>query len=101
MIQGTIIQFSGTTFGGLVGGGFSGTVTATATSGNILTLNTTNNLALGQPIQFSGTIVGGPVLGVTYYILSISGNNITITSISGSSTPFTICLLYTSPSPRD
>jgi len=90
MIQGTIIQFSGTTFGGLVGGGFSGTVTATATSGNILTLNTTNNLALGQPIQFSGTIVGGPVLGVTYYILSISGNNITITSISGSSTPFTI-----------
>jgi len=89
---GQIIEFSGSTFGGLVGGGFSGSVTATATTGNLFTLNTVNNLVVGQPITFSGSIVGGPTLGVTYYILSINTgtNQITFTSLSGSSTPFTV-----------
>ena len=60
------------------------TAVASAGSGDTITLNSTINLAVGNPIKFTGTVFGNVVSGSTYYIKTINGNNITISeTLSG------------------
>jgi len=55
-------------------------VTSTTDIGDIITVNSTANLYIGQPIEFVGTIVGGVTAGVEYYVKTINGLNITIST---------------------
>jgi hypothetical protein len=52
---------------------YTRTVSATAVTTNLVTLNTTTNLNVNDPIIFSGTTQGGLLEGVIYYIKSIPG----------------------------
>jgi hypothetical protein len=58
------------------------TKTATNTTAliNQITLNNTTGLFVNDTITFTGSAFGGISTGVTYYITSITGNNITISS---------------------
>jgi hypothetical protein len=55
-------------------------VTSTTDIGDIITVNSTANLYIGQPIEFVGTIVGGVTAGVTYYVKTIASLNITVST---------------------
>ena len=55
-------------------------VTSTTDVGDIITVNSTANLYIGQPIEFVGTIAGGVTAGVTYYVKTIASLNITIST---------------------
>jgi hypothetical protein len=46
-----------------------GTVTATTTSTNVITVSTTENLVNLQPIEFTGCTSGGLSLNTTYYVI--------------------------------
>jgi len=63
-------------------------VTATTTSTNIITCNSTTNLVVGQPIVFGNmtyptTAIGNIVAGTVYYVLTIGGS----TTFTISTTP--------------
>jgi len=70
--------------------GNSGTVTQTATGTNLITLNSSANLSVGETITFSGTPFGGLSVGVPYYIYSITGNQITVSASSLLTSQFVI-----------
>lgn len=58
---------------------YTRTVSATTSGTNRITLNTTTNLNLNDPIIFSGTTKGGLIEGITYYIKTIpNGTQITV-----------------------
>lgn len=58
---------------------YTRTVSATASSGNLVTLNTTTSLNVNDPIIFSGTTFGGITAGTIYYIKSVaSGTTVTL-----------------------
>jgi len=60
-----------------------GSVTNTLSNGTI-TLSDTNRIAVGNIIVLTGTFPGSGLTAGTYYVLSVSGNNITAsTSING------------------
>ena len=69
------------------------TVVATNTVSlvNQITLSSTAGLYVNDTIVFGGTVFGGIVAGTTYYIISISDNNITI-STSKAGTEFVLSL---------
>jgi len=77
-----------------IGGNTSGsfvvntTATATSSSGNTITVGSTNGMFIGMPISFAGTVsFGGIVLKQTYYVASITGlTTITISNIAGGAT---------------
>lgn len=72
------------------------TATATTSTGNIVTVDSTDLLELNTPIYFSGTVFGGIEAGTRYYIKTIesateitisatySGDEFVLTSASGS-----------------
>ena len=66
-------------------------VTATTDIGDTVTVTSTLELSVNEPIIFTGTTFGGINAGQVYYIRSIqSGNTITIASIlNGSAVPLT------------
>ena len=70
----------------------SRTVSATNATGNLITLNSTSDIAVNEPIIFSGTGLGGTgILGNSiYYIRSIVGSDITIKTSRSSSTAATV-----------
>ena len=61
-------------------------VVSTSATGNLVTMDNTTNMAVGQPIVFINPAtynnMGNIVLNTTYYIASISGNNIQISTSS-------------------
>jgi hypothetical protein len=61
-------------------------VVSTQASGNTVTMNNTTNMAVGQPIVFINpgnyNNMGNIVLGTTYYVASVSGVNIQISTTS-------------------
>jgi hypothetical protein len=58
---------------------YTRTVTDTASTGNLVTMNTTTSLNVNDPIVFSGTTFGGITAGVIYYIKSVaSGTTVTL-----------------------
>jgi hypothetical protein len=58
----------------------TGNVQTVSTSGNYITVDNVYNLAVGNQITFSNPGAAGGLNPGTYYILSISGNNITVSS---------------------
>ena len=72
------------------------TVSATAATTNIMTAITTNDMFIGQPVQFTGLVFGGVQINTTYYVSSIitsttftisdtqGGADFTLTTASGS-----------------
>ncbi len=52
---------------------YTRTVSATAVTTNLITLNSTTSLTVNDPIIFSGVTQGGLLEGVIYYIKSIPG----------------------------
>jgi hypothetical protein len=66
-------------------GTVTGTVTATNSTGNLITLNTVTGLSVGYSITFNtptGAMSGNNIgTSTTYYIQSISGNNITVSTV--------------------
>lgn len=60
----------------------TGNATSTNATGSLITLSTTG-LQVGQEITFSGTAFGGITAGATYYITSVSGANITVSTTPG------------------
>jgi len=62
-----------------------GTVSATAVTTNLITVDNTVNLVDGQPIEFFGTSAGGLVEEQTYYVI---GSTITSTQFKVSATQF-------------
>jgi len=61
------------------------TVTATNLSTDIITVDDTSEFSVNDPIVFTGTVVGGLVVGQTYYILD--NVNFTPTTLQVSETP--------------
>ena len=58
---------------------YTRTVSATASTGNLVTLNTTTSLNANDPIIFSGTTFGGITAGTIYYIKTVaSGTTVTL-----------------------
>jgi hypothetical protein len=69
-----------------------GTVSATTTSTNLITVNETTNIIANQPIEFYGASTGGLVAGVTYYVISgtITSTQFKVSATSSSSTPIVL-----------
>jgi hypothetical protein len=68
-------------------------ITCTSTAGgfNVVICTDTTSLTAGQPIVFSGTVFGGIVAGVEYYVLTVANaTQFFITAVSGSTTPVTL-----------
>lgn len=61
-------------------------VTNTSSSGNAITCDTTESLYVGMPIIFTGSGIGGIIIGVQYFVESIiDANEFTISETSGGS----------------
>jgi len=52
---------------------YTRTVSATAVTTNLITLNSTTSLTVNDPIIFTGVTQGGLIAGIIYYIKSIPG----------------------------
>lgn len=59
--------------------------TATASDTDLITCADASSLVVNQPIQFSGTAIGGLVSGQTYFVKQIIGNTFSVseTAVSG------------------
>jgi hypothetical protein len=67
------------------------TCTSTSATYNTISCDSTNALTVGQPIVFSGTVFGGIVSGVTYYVYNIANTTqFFITDVAGSTTVFAL-----------
>ena len=63
--------------------------TATASTGTNITVGTTVGMIVNMTVVF-GANMGNIVAGTVYYVLTASGTNMTITTVSNGSTPFTV-----------
>ena len=74
-------------------------ITATTTGTNILTCTSTNELYIGMPVQFKGTVFGGVAINTTYYVKEvITATTFTISDTRGVAptyTPGTVFALTT------
>jgi len=61
------------------------TATATASTGNLITLSSVLTLAPGATVVFSGAVFGNLQSSQTYFILSVSGNQVTVSTQYGGS----------------
>lgn len=59
----------------------TGNISATSATGNVITLSSTAGLFVNEQIKIKGATIGNLSAG-TYYIKTISGNNITISAIA-------------------
>lgn len=76
MLKGTAAYSSGQIF-----------TTARSVSSNVITVDSTANFAVNQPIVFRGTAFGSIVAGTTYYILTVpSSTTLTISATQGGAT---------------
>jgi len=61
------------------------TVTGTNTNGNI-TVNSSTGMVVNMPVSFTGSVFGGLSIATTYYIRSISGTTVTLSTAYPAST---------------
>ena len=62
-------------------------ISASASSTNLFTCDTTSLLFIGKPIQFTGTTIGGVAINTTYYVKSIpTSTTFSISETSGGAT---------------
>ena len=66
----------------------AGTVSATTTSTNLITVDNTTNLVDSQPIEFYGTSAGGLLEEITYYVIgsTITSTQFKVSATAGSAT---------------
>ena len=57
--------------------------TQTVASTKKITLNSVVGIVVGMPVVFTGTVFGGIQDGISYYVQSISGSDITISTTNG------------------
>ena len=70
-----------------------GSVTATTTTTNVISVDNTENLAANQPVTFYGTSNGNLTVGTTYYVISgsiVSNTSFKVSIASGSATAVTL-----------
>ena len=69
-----------------------GTVSASAVTTNLITVDNTVNLVNGQPVEFYGTSAGGLVEEQTYYVIgsTITSTQFKVSATQFSSTPVTL-----------
>ena len=67
-----------------------GTITQTASSGNVITCQSTQGLNVNDYIIFIGTPFGGVNINTTYYIVSILSSTQIVISMSEDGTPVTL-----------
>jgi hypothetical protein len=66
------------------------TITATTTSTNVLTCNSTAELFIGMPVQFKGAVFGGVAINTTYYVKEvIDATSFTISASRGAAPTYT------------
>ena len=71
------------------------TVTATTTATDILTCTSTEELFIGMPIQFKGTVFGGVAINTTYYVKEIiTDTEFTISATRGVAPTYTPGALF-------
>jgi hypothetical protein len=59
-------------------------VVSSSSTGNIITLASTSGISVNQTVQFAGTNFGNVLTdGTVYYVLTVSGSNITISQTLG------------------
>jgi len=62
------------------------TISATSSGSNTLTCLDTREMYIGQPVQFTGTVIGGVAINTTYYVDTIiTATSFTISATSGGS----------------
>ena len=75
------------------------TITSTTTGTNVLTCDDTDDLFVGMPVQFRGTVFGGVQINTTYYVKEVlTSTTFTISDTRGGSptyTPGTVFALST------
>jgi hypothetical protein len=65
-------------------------ITATTTGSNILTCTDTDELFVGMPVQFRGTVFGGVAINTTYYVKEvITSTTFTISATRGAAPSYT------------
>jgi hypothetical protein len=71
---------------------YGGTVTTTTASTGRFTTSSAHNLTVGDPVTFTGgSLLGGVILGSTYYVLTTpSATEFTVTSTSGGTSQLVI-----------
>ena len=66
------------------------TITQTTTSTDVLTCTSTDELFIGMPIQFKGTVFGGVAINTTYYVKEvITATTFTISATRGAAPTYT------------
>ena len=85
----TFLQYEATAW---ITQSYGGTVTTTTASSNLYTTSANHHFAVGDPVVFSGSIVGSGIsIGTTYYVLTVpSTTTFTLTATQGSTTPVDI-----------
>ena len=68
-----------------VGVSYGGTVSSTAATTNLITTTGNHNFTVGDPVQFSGTVVGGVGAGTTYWVLTVNSNTTFTVSLTQAS----------------
>jgi hypothetical protein len=66
-------------------------VTSTATSTNVLTCTTTDDMFVGMPVRFTGVVFGNVVINTTYYVKEIiTSTTFTISDTRGAAPTYTV-----------
>ena len=79
------IGFLGAEATAYVGASYGGSVSSTAATTNLITTSGNHNFTVGDPVQFSGTVVGGLGAGTTYWVLTVNSNTTFTVSLTQAS----------------
>lgn len=78
---------AGTTYYVIDSGATTVQITNTSSSGNLITCDNAGLLYVGMPIKFTGSALGGLIIGVTYFVKTIaSSTTFTVSSTLGGTT---------------
>ena len=86
----TFLQYEATAW---ITENYGGTVTTTTASSDLYTTSANHNLAVGDPVVFSGTVIAdsGITIGTRYYVLTVpSTTTFTLTATQGDTTAVNI-----------
>jgi len=68
-----------------VAASYGGSISSTAATTNLITTSGNHNFTVGDPVQFSGSVVGGLSAATTYYVLTVNSNTtftVSLTQVS-------------------
>jgi hypothetical protein len=79
------IGFLGAEASAYVGASYGGSVSSTAATTNLITTSGNHNFTVGDPVQFSGSVVGGLSASTTYWVLTVNSNTTFTVSLTQAS----------------